>query len=87
VEKTKSERGYSGTGSLINNVLHTLSSVYTLNNRFVNTAEWEDPGIYLWLYHYCLLTIGKAFDNDHDTQWGRLYEASEVKLEWHGRYI
>lgn len=43
-EKTKSERGYTGTGRLLNRVLHTLAGVYPLNSRFVNSGEWEDPG-------------------------------------------
>ena len=44
VEKTKSERGYSGTGRLLNRMLHTLAGVYPLNARFVNTDEWDDLG-------------------------------------------
>jgi proteasome activator subunit 4 len=43
-EKTKSERGYTGTGRLLTRVLHTLAGVYPLNSRFVNSDEWEDPG-------------------------------------------
>lgn len=43
VEKTKSERGYTGTGRLITRALHTLAGVYPLNGHFVNDEEWEDP--------------------------------------------
>lgn len=46
IDKTKSERGYTGTGRLITRMLQTLTSVYPLNSRFVNTAEWDDPGTF-----------------------------------------
>ena len=44
VEKTKSERGYTGTGRLINRILHTAATIYTLNSRYVNPDEWDSPG-------------------------------------------
>ncbi|CAA7258771.1 unnamed protein product [Cyclocybe aegerita] len=67
VEKTKSERGYTGTGRLITRILGTIGGVYPLNTRFVNTKEWEDPN----------------FRKTHNTQWGRLYEPQDVVVEWH----
>jgi proteasome activator subunit 4 len=45
-DKTFSERGYSGTGRLINRVLSTLVGVYPLNARFVNTDEWNSEGLF-----------------------------------------
>ena len=45
VEKTLSERGYSGTGDLLARILATLSGTYPLNSRFVNTDEWNSPGL------------------------------------------
>lgn len=47
VEKTRSERGYSSTGRLLNRMLHTLAGVYPLNARFTNTDEWDDPGLFV----------------------------------------
>lgn len=44
IDKTKSERGYSSAGRLLTRLLHTLSGVYPLNSRFVNTSEWESEG-------------------------------------------
>lgn len=44
VEKTKSERGYTSAGRLMTRILSTVSDVYPLNSRFVNTEEWNDPG-------------------------------------------
>lgn len=44
-DKTFSERGYSGTGRLIQRVLNTLVGVYPLNARFVNTDVWNSEGI------------------------------------------
>ena len=54
MEKTKSERGFSGTGRLITRVLHTLAGVYPLNSRFVNTNEWENPGAFALPNNYCM---------------------------------
>jgi len=83
-EKTKSERGYTGTGRLLNRVVHTLAGVYPLSSRFVNSDEWEDPGaLKFYLYQFIILTRGSEFDKDHNTQWGRLYEAADVVIEWH----
>ncbi|KAF4605508.1 hypothetical protein EYR40_004292 [Pleurotus pulmonarius] len=67
VDKTKGERGYTGVGRLIMRALHTLVGTYPLNSRFINTAEWEDPN----------------FDTEHYKSWGKLYEANEVRIEWH----
>ena len=44
MEKTKSERGFSSAGRLMTRIMHTLSEVYPLNSRFVNTEEWNEPG-------------------------------------------
>ena len=44
IDKTKSERGYSGTGRLLHRILHTVAAVYPTNARFVNSDEWDDPG-------------------------------------------
>ncbi|OCH96671.1 ARM repeat-containing protein [Obba rivulosa] len=67
IEKTKSERGYSGTGRLLNRVMHTVSSITPISTRFLNPKEWNDP----------------AIDHNHLTQWGKFYEAKDVELEWH----
>ncbi|KAJ6519492.1 hypothetical protein C8R45DRAFT_852433 [Mycena sanguinolenta] len=67
VEKTKGERGYSGTGRLLSRLLHNLAGVYPINSRFVNSNEWQDP----------------AFEKDHNAQWGRFYEPKDVAVEWH----
>ncbi|KZW02117.1 ARM repeat-containing protein [Exidia glandulosa HHB12029] len=67
MEKTKSERGFSSAGRLMTRIMHTLSEVYPLNSRFVNTEEWDDP----------------EFDVDHFKHWGKMYDAEDVKIEWH----
>ncbi|CAL1696390.1 unnamed protein product [Somion occarium] len=67
IDKTKSERGYSGTGRLINRILHTVAGIYPINARFVNTDEWESP----------------EFDRNHNLHWGKLYDPQDVKIEWH----
>ncbi len=44
MEYPKNERGYSGAGRLIIRLLHNLAGIYTLEERFVNPADWEDEG-------------------------------------------
>ncbi|KAI0728586.1 ARM repeat-containing protein [Fomitopsis betulina] len=67
VEKTRSERGYSSTGRLLNRVLSTLTTVYPINSRCVNTKEWDRPD----------------FDQTHLKYWGSLYEPQDAEIEWH----
>ncbi|KAJ3576133.1 hypothetical protein NP233_g629 [Leucocoprinus birnbaumii] len=67
VEKTKSERGYTGTGRLITRALHTLAGLYPLNGHFVNDSEWNDPN----------------FRANHNLSWGKLYDAKDVTIDWH----
>ncbi|KAG1757297.1 hypothetical protein EDB19DRAFT_1924203 [Suillus lakei] len=67
LNKTKSERGYTGTAAIVTRVMHALSGVYPSDNRFVNEDIWNQP----------------EFGESHSTQWGRLYEAKDVKVEWH----
>ncbi|TFK41322.1 hypothetical protein BDQ12DRAFT_768249 [Crucibulum laeve] len=67
VERSKSERGYTGIARLITRILNTVGGVYPLNSRFVNTDEWEDP----------------QFDQSHNLSWGKLYEPQDVVVEWH----
>ncbi|EJF66455.1 ARM repeat-containing protein [Dichomitus squalens LYAD-421 SS1] len=67
VEKTKSERGYTGTGRLINRILHTAATIYTVNSRYVNPDEWDSP----------------EFNRNLTTQWGKMYDADEAEVTWH----
>ncbi|KIY51336.1 hypothetical protein FISHEDRAFT_37321 [Fistulina hepatica ATCC 64428] len=67
VERTKSERGYTGTGRLITRIVYTLSAVYPDNPRYINTKDWGS----------------EAFSKGHDAWWGHLYTAEEVDIEWH----
>ncbi|KAF8587289.1 ARM repeat-containing protein [Ramaria rubella] len=67
VDKTLGERGYTSTGRLISRILNTVTGIHPINSRFVNTEEWEDS----------------TFDQDNFVHWGKLYEAKDVKVEWH----
>ena len=84
MEKTKSERGYTSAGRMITRILSTVSDIYPLNSRFVNTEEWNDPG-QLYLMMFCLTYIIAEFSKQHAVYWGRLYEAQDVVIEWHGK--
>ena len=55
IDKTKAERGYSSTGTLLTRIIRSLSEIYTLNNRFVNSDEWDSPGK-LWKQNSCAFT-------------------------------
>ncbi|KAI0275116.1 hypothetical protein BC834DRAFT_851157 [Gloeopeniophorella convolvens] len=66
-DKAFSERGYSGTGRLVNRILSTLSGVYPLNARFMNTEDWES----------------EEFNRDHNLHWGTIHRAEDIKIEWH----
>lgn len=44
IEKTKSKRGYSTIGGIVSHLLSTLTGIYPLNTRFVNSDEWESLG-------------------------------------------
>ncbi|KAG8998807.1 hypothetical protein FRB90_012229 [Tulasnella sp. 427] len=46
---------------------HGASSIYTLEDRFVNPDEWDSP----------------SFRADHHRSWGRLYAAEDVEIQWH----
>ncbi|TIA90807.1 hypothetical protein E3P99_01381 [Wallemia hederae] len=63
----KSERGYMWSSSVLQRVLQTLVQYYTTSSRFVNEQEWNSP----------------SFARNHIQHWGRVYESSEVDVEWH----
>ena len=42
--KCHTRRGYKWTFKLIQNILTSLTGVYPLENRCVNSAQWNDPG-------------------------------------------
>ena len=44
-KKTLSKRGFSFTGKLLYSLMETLTQTYTLENRFVNPAEWASDGM------------------------------------------
>ncbi|KAG2149717.1 armadillo-type protein [Suillus cothurnatus] len=71
LNKTKNERGYTSTAAIVTRVMHALSGVYPSDNRFVNEDVWNQS----------------EFGKSHNIQWGRLYEAKDVKVEWHGYQV
>lgn len=51
----------------------------------MNTEEWEDPGTIFIVSSLQLdKLIATAFDQDNFVHWGKLYEAKDVNVEWHG---
>ncbi|KAK4703609.1 proteasome activator subunit 4, partial [Phenoliferia sp. Uapishka_3] len=67
VEHCKSERGYTTTGRILGLLLISLTNVSVMDYRSVNKEEWNSD----------------AWKKGHHKQWGRVYEAKDVKVEWH----
>jgi proteasome activator subunit 4 len=58
VVSTKNERGYSSTGRLVGRVLAALTWVYALDQRFVNSDEWESESQFKHaLEYYIVLSL------------------------------
>jgi proteasome activator subunit 4 len=83
IDKTMSERGYSSTGRLLTRVIRSLSEIYPLTSRFVNTDEWDSPGELRRRTGFNFALKFPEFNQNHCIHWGKLYEARDVKIEWH----
>jgi proteasome activator subunit 4 len=64
--------------------MHALSGVYPSDNRFVNEDVWNQSGRSRRHHYTYAADDYSEFGKSHNTQWGRLYEAKDVKVEWHG---
>ncbi|PVG02608.1 hypothetical protein CPB86DRAFT_822639 [Serendipita vermifera] len=67
VEKIKSERSYSLTGSIVKTVLYSLTAVYPSNRQSLNEGEWKRA----------------ATEKSSHRKWGKFYEGHEVQVDWH----
>ncbi|KAG8751768.1 hypothetical protein FRC14_007629 [Serendipita sp. 396] len=67
VEKIKSERSYSLTGSIIKTTFYGLTTVYCLNRQSLNPDEWRRA----------------SNDRASHRKWGKFYEGHDVKVQWH----
>ncbi|KAI5481022.1 proteasome activator subunit 4 [Pseudohyphozyma bogoriensis] len=67
IEHSKSERGYSTTGRILGILLVTLTNVWVKDYRSVNPEEWNS----------------EEWQRGHHLKWGKLYEAKDVKVDWH----
>lgn len=66
-ERTRSERGYSLVSRLIQRLITSLVAISPSEYRPFNPDEWNDPKI----------------EREGYLQWGKLYEAKDVKISWH----
>ncbi|SJX61736.1 related to BLM10-proteasome activator subunit [Sporisorium reilianum f. sp. reilianum] len=66
-DNCKSERGYSFGAKLVQKVISSLTSVYPLEQRFVNQETWES----------------EAFARRSHLFWGTMYEEKAIKINWH----
>ncbi|GAA5895195.1 proteasome activator BLM10 [Sporobolomyces salmoneus] len=67
VEHSKSERSYTTSAKILALACNTLSNTWIRDYRSVNADEWNS----------------ETFKQRHHETWGRLYEAKQVKVEWH----
>lgn len=59
--------------------------MYTLNARFVNSDEWDDPGEPRLGFSLRANKLTQSeFNRNHNLHWGRLVNPEDVKVEWHG---
>lgn len=89
MDKTKSERGYTGTGRLITRALRTLAGVYPLSGRFVNDSEWNDQSMSatnIVSFRSATDYLVLDFQANHDLSWGKMYDVEDVAINWHGSF-
>ena len=81
--KTFSKRGFSWNGILSASLLLTLTHTYPLENKFVNSEEWDNDS-WFSLYPLALPMLMMfrllGFSQNHHLFWGKLYRPEDVKV-------
>lgn len=81
LNKTKNERGYTGTAAIVTRAMHALSGVYPSDNRFVNEDVRNQSGRSRRHHSAYAADNYSEFGKSHNAQWSRPYEAKDVKVE------
>lgn len=83
VEKIKNERAYTLSGSFLRAIFEGLTSTYTLHRQSLNTDHWEASGTSVQYNSSSNTNATVANDRRLYRQWGKFYDAKEVKIDWH----
>ena len=83
IEKIKNERAYTMSGSFLRAIFEGLTSTYTLHRQSLNTDHWKTSGIIV--QRNCSSNTNPTVANDRRLyrEWGKFYDAKEVKIDWH----
>lgn len=83
IEHCKSERGYTTTGRIVALVLVSLINVWAKDYRSVNADVWNNEGEQTRPsagLGNADVSFSPEWQKHHHEQWGRLYEAKDVKV-------
>lgn len=89
VEHSKSERSYTTSAKVLALACNTLSNTWIRDYRSVNADEWKSegeaasPSLSTAESDSSRSLVGTAFKQRHHESWAKLYEAKQVKVEWH----
>lgn len=83
VEKIKNERAYTMSGSFLRAIFEGLTSTYTLHRQSLNTDHWNASGTSVQYNSSSSTNATVANDRRLYRQWGKFYDAKEVKIDWH----
>jgi len=83
VEKIKNERAYTMSGSFLRAIFEGLTSTYTLHRQSLNTDHWKSSGTSVQCNSFSNTNPIVANDRRLYRQWGKFYDAKEVKIDWH----
>jgi len=83
IEKTKNERAYTMSGSFLRAIFEGLTSTYTLHRQSLNTDHWKASGKVVPSNSSANTNTNVANDRRLYREWGRFYDAKEVKVDWH----
>lgn len=83
IEKTKNERAYTISGSFLRAIFEGLTSTYTLHRQSLNTDQWKASGTGVQRNTPSSTDTTVANDRRLYREWGKFYNAKEVKVDWH----
>jgi len=83
IEKIKNERAYTMSGSFLRAIFEGLTSTYTLHRQSLNTDHWKASGKSIQNNSPSNTNSTIANDRRLYREWGKFYDAKEVKIDWH----
>ena len=83
IQKIKNERAYTMSGSFLRAIFEGLTSTYTLRRQSLNTDHWKASGTSVRCNPFANTNVNIANDRRLYCEWGKFYDAKEVKIDWH----